>query len=85
MLETLNSMDIGRIFLILSPLIAINLILFFTALISIARKPLPWNQKWVWLLILFVNLIGPIIYFAVGSNLLEEKSTEYQESQERRP
>ena len=88
MLETINSMDIGRLLLILSPLIAINLILFVTALVSIARKSLPWGQKWPWLLLLLVNIIGPIIYFAVGSNLLDEKvaqqQNQYQDTQERR-
>ena len=49
------------------------------------RSPqsLPWGDKWPWLLLLLVNIIGPIIYFVVGSNKLDEKAAEYQDLQER--
>jgi len=83
-MDFLNDISIGRLLLILSPLIIINLILVVAAILSIARKALPWGQKWLWLvLVLAVDLIGPIVYFAVGSNLLEEKAANNQDSQER--
>jgi len=47
--------------------------LFVAGLVSVLRKPLPLNMKWKWIPLLFVNYIGPIIYFAVGSRKLDEK------------
>ena len=83
-MDFLYDINIARLLLLLSPLIAINFILLVVAVLSLARKALPWGQKWGWLLlILLVDLIGPIIYFAVGSNMLEEKAAQYQDSQER--
>jgi len=77
-------LDIRTLILILAPLLVIDLVLIITAILSLARKALPWGQKWVWLLlVLFVNIIGPIVYFAVGSNILEEKAAQYQDLQER--
>jgi len=82
-MDLFYDIDIVRLLLVLSPLIAINFILMIVAILSLARKALPWGKKWGWLLlILLVDLIGPIIYFAVGSNLLEEKAAQYQDTQE---
>jgi len=81
-MDFLNDINIGRLLLILSPLVAINFILVVVAILSIARKALPWGQKWLWLLlILLVDLIGPIIYFAVGSNILDEKAAQFQDAE----
>ena len=85
MMETgfLNNISLGRLLLVLSPLIAINFVLMIAAILSLARKTLPWGRKWGWLLlVLLVDLIGPIIYFAVGSNMLDEKAAQYEDSQE---
>jgi len=57
------------------PVAAMQLILFIAGLISILRKPLPLNSKWKWIPLLFVNIIGPVIYFAVGSRSLDKKIT----------
>ena len=78
-------MDTRTLLLIISPLAAIGLILALAMLISIARKALPWGQKWMWLLLLFTLPLGPIIYFAVGSNILEAKAAQYHDTTERRP
>lgn len=44
------------------------------AIISVLRKKLPFNQIAVWLaVILFISLFGPVIYFAIGSKMLDEK------------
>ncbi len=49
------------------PLIAIQFILFLVALIDIIRIRETNGPKWVWLLvILLVNILGPIIYFIFG-------------------
>jgi len=74
--------DVIRLFLILSPIFAINFILVIVAILSIAKKALPWGQKWVWLLVvLLVDLIGPIIYFTIGSNMLDEKVAQLQDAE----
>lgn len=37
------------------------------ALIDLAKRPSTRGPKWAWaLVIIFVNMIGPIIYFVVG-------------------
>ena len=82
-MEALTNMETGRLILVLSPLIAINLVLTLSMIISIARKPLPWGQKWAWLLLLVTQPLGPIIYFALGSGMLNDKAARYQDSQER--
>lgn len=76
-------MDTRTLILVLSPLIAIGLILVITAVISIAQKPLSWGMKWMWLPLLLVSMIGPIIYFVVGSNMLDEKAAKLQEATDR--
>jgi formate/nitrite transporter FocA (FNT family) len=66
-----------RLLPILIPLTIVQLTLMVTSIVSLVRKPNPWGDKILWLLlILLVNLIGPIIYFAVGSNHLEQKNAE---------
>jgi len=82
-MDLLNDMSIGRLLLIASPLIILQAILAIAAVISIARKALPWSEKWIWLVIaMFVNLLGPIFYFAIGANMLEEKAANLQDEQE---
>ena len=52
---------------LLLPLIILQLGLMIAALIDLARRPSTRGPKWLWVLvILFVNTIGPIIYFLVG-------------------
>jgi len=53
--------------------------LFIVGLVSILCKPLPMNMKWKWIPLLFVNFLGPIIYFVVGSKLLDEKAEQFCE------
>ncbi|MCL2855094.1 MAG: PLDc N-terminal domain-containing protein [Defluviitaleaceae bacterium] len=57
------------------PLAIIQLALFVSALVSCLRKPVAGNEKILWLLlIILVSIIGPIIYFAIGSKQLDEKA-----------
>jgi len=55
------------------PVATLQIILLIAGLISIINKPLPLSSKWKWIPLLFVNIIGPIIYFAVGSKSLDKK------------
>ncbi len=49
------------------PLIVLQLILMIAALASWFKDEDVNGPKWVWLLvILFVNIFGPILYFLVG-------------------
>ncbi len=49
------------------PLIVIQLALLIVALLDLRKRMRTRGPKWMWvLIILFVNIIGPIIYFAVG-------------------
>jgi len=63
------------ILLIALPVVVIQLILLLSAVISIAKKRVPTNDKVLWICIsAFVNLIGPIVYFAIGSGILDQKA-----------
>ena len=64
----MNELDVLRQYLpLLIPILIIQLALVVAALIDLVRRPSTRGPKWVWVLvILFVNFIGPIIYFVVG-------------------
>ena len=54
---------------IIAPILVLQFILMITALISCVKQES--NQlngpKWAWiLLILFINILGPILYFVIG-------------------
>ncbi|MBK8986988.1 MAG: PLDc_N domain-containing protein [Chloroflexi bacterium] len=52
---------------LLIPLIVVQLILMTAALLDLAKRPSTRGPKWLWvLIIIFVNTIGPIIYFVLG-------------------
>ncbi|NMS89630.1 PLDc_N domain-containing protein [Clostridioides difficile] len=53
---------------LLLPIIILNLILVITALIHIIKHPnYKIGNKAIWiLLVLFVSIIGPILYFTIG-------------------
>ena len=74
----------GLILAIVS-LAVIQTVLMLVAVVSIMRKNVPTGDKVFWLLIvLIINLIGPIIYFAVGSSKLEEKEANLENEKENR-
>ena len=51
----------------LIPIILLQLGLMAVALIDLARRERTRGPKWLWaLVIIFVNLIGPIVYFVIG-------------------
>lgn len=53
---------------LLLPVIILNLILVITALIHIIKHPnYKIGNKVIWiLLVLFISIIGPILYFTIG-------------------
>ena len=52
---------------LLAPLVIIQLILVVIALLDLKKRPGTRGPRWLWVvIILFVNLIGPILYFVVG-------------------
>ncbi|AOM83592.1 PLD nuclease N-terminal domain-containing protein [Salisediminibacterium beveridgei] len=52
---------------IVAPLLALQLILMVVALFDCVRSDNVREPKWVWyLVIIFVNIIGPIVYFVFG-------------------
>jgi hypothetical protein len=52
---------------LLIPILLIQLGLEIFALVDLVKTPKTRGPKWVWaLIILFVNMIGPIVYLTVG-------------------
>ena len=51
----------------LIPVLIIQLALIVVALLDLVRREKTRGPKWVWaIVILFVNYIGPILYFVIG-------------------
>ena len=60
-------MDKTLLLQILVPIIILQLILMVTALVSLIKQEETRGPKWLWaIIILFVNLIGPVVYFIFG-------------------
>jgi hypothetical protein len=52
---------------IFAPILVIQFILLLVAIIDLVRNENPKGPKWLWfIIILFVNIIGPILYFVIG-------------------
>ena len=63
------NLDLGPILAILVPILLIQLALLVWALYDLTRptRRVKGDSKVVWaLIIIFVNVIGPILYFLVG-------------------
>ena len=70
--------------LAIGSLAIIQLVLLIAAVVSLMQKRVPQGDKILWLLlILLVNIVGPIIYFAIGSSKLDDKAA-ILENEERR-
>lgn len=49
---------------LLAPILLIEIALMIVALVDLARRERTKGPKWVWVLvIIFINLIGPVLYF----------------------
>lgn len=63
----MNLTELQEILPFLIPIFLVQLALIVFALFDLARRPKTRGPKWMWvLIILFINLIGPIVYFIVG-------------------
>lgn len=52
---------------ILTPIIILQAILTIAALVSCIKQDETNGPKWLWIIIiLFINLLGPILYFVIG-------------------
>ena len=52
---------------LLIPILLIEIALWVVALIDLVRRPHTNGPKWLWVIIIvFANLIGPIVSFIVG-------------------
>ena len=61
--------DFGLVAVILLPLVFIQLILILVALRDLLRpeRQVKGGNKWLWaLIIVFGELLGPLLYFALG-------------------
>jgi bacteriorhodopsin len=53
--------------LLLAPILLIEIALMIVALVDLARRERTRGPKWVWaVVIVLLNLIGPILYFVFG-------------------
>lgn len=60
-------METSRLLLLLLPVIIIQLALVIFALVDLIKIPRTNGPKWMWgVIIVVVNLIGPILYFVIG-------------------
>ncbi|RSD26227.1 PLD nuclease N-terminal domain-containing protein [Mesobacillus subterraneus] len=52
---------------LIAPLIIIQLILMAVALVDLIKNDKTNGPKWMWaIIILVVNIVGPILYFVIG-------------------
>ncbi len=52
---------------LIAPLLVVQAILMIVALIDLVRIHATNGPKWLWaLIIIFINLVGPVIYFIAG-------------------
>jgi hypothetical protein len=59
--------NISSLIPFLIPIVLLQLGLMVFALVDLIRRERTKGPKWVWVLvIIFVNLIGPIVYLVVG-------------------
>lgn len=64
---------------LLIPLIFLQIGLFVAAMIHLLRKDTPSSEKVYWfLLIYFLNIIGPILYFIIASGKIGEEAERKQ-------
>lgn len=56
--------------MLLAPLLLLQVILLIAGLVDLLRREseqVRWGTKWPWVfIILLINIIGPLVYFAFG-------------------
>jgi hypothetical protein len=67
-MENNNILDqLMKLLPLLIPLFVIQLGLMIAALLDLVKRGKTKGPKWMWVVIIvFVNMIGPIIYFVLG-------------------
>ncbi|MFF2483260.1 PLD nuclease N-terminal domain-containing protein [Paenibacillus sp. NPDC058071] len=62
-----TTLEIGKLLPIIAPLLVVQLLLVITAVVALTKAEHTRGPKWMWvLIILFVNLIGPVAFFIFG-------------------
>ncbi|MBS4174836.1 PLD nuclease N-terminal domain-containing protein [Bacillus sp. FJAT-49736] len=52
---------------LIAPIVVIQVLLMVIALVDIIRIDRTKGPKWLWaLIVIFINLLGPILYFVIG-------------------
>lgn len=63
----MNVEQLQEVLPLLVPILIIQIALVVYALLDLIRRPHTRGPKWLWVIvILFINLIGPIVYLVVG-------------------
>lgn len=63
----MSTEQVMRLLPLFAPLILIQLGLIVAALLDLARREHTRGPKWLWVvIIIFVELVGPLVYFLFG-------------------
>lgn len=63
------------------PIIILQVVLIITAIVSILKKEASLERTILWIVIsLGITIIGPVIYFAIGSKQLEKEISKRKEN-----
>jgi hypothetical protein len=63
----MNNLDLQQLIPLLIPVLLIEVGLLITALLDLRKRSATNGPRWLWaVIIIFVNIIGPIIYFVAG-------------------
>ncbi|PKO00627.1 MAG: transcriptional regulator [Chloroflexi bacterium HGW-Chloroflexi-4] len=64
----INAIEIIQKYLpLLIPIVLLEFGLMIAALVDVIRREKTKGPKWVWIIVVvFINLIGPIVYFIFG-------------------
>lgn len=60
-------MDIEALLPVIIPLVLLQAVLFIVALVHILRHDTyKHGNRTLWVLVIFINIIGPVLYFTLG-------------------
>ncbi|PSL45201.1 phospholipase D-like protein [Salsuginibacillus halophilus] len=60
---------------VIAPVMLASLMLFLLAFIDLIRQPQPNGTKVIWgIVIVFVHILGPVLYFLFGRGKKKEKT-----------
>lgn len=60
-------METSKLLMLLLPVLLIQLALMIFALVDLIKNPNTNGPKWMWgVIIVVVNILGPILYFVIG-------------------